>query len=311
MIQDHIFGVLSLSWDCCQEAVQPDYSKSFAEICELVLQHENASLHRDPGTSLFNPPTPWMARIDLLWALGFPEYAMSKEQFAGSDLFQIPGGILGRIIWIDESPQTDDLSINPPPPIDQEQLLTLLKAINNKIDSLDYLPDTFTRQLGKLRVGPGAATQFAVSKSRASLPFPRTQKKRKSLLPKFKFRKRKEKMKQQPSEIDNRISDLWNLWQQSMEKHIKKLRSQDLDLFFTEEGRIGYATRGCKIGDIVCTFMGPYNSAWIVVVDTHEHGVVGKGKLASMPTNKTSDAHWESCELHLDIETLLCFNDAG
>jgi hypothetical protein len=134
MIKDHRFGVLSLSWECCQEAVQPDYSKSFAEICELALQHEVA-WHHDRGT-------PHEARMDLLQALGFPRQSMSLKQHPASELFQIPWGIVGHIIWIYEPSQTDDLSINPLHHIDQKQLLSLLEAINNKIESLDYVSGT-------------------------------------------------------------------------------------------------------------------------------------------------------------------------
>ena len=39
-MRDKVFGVLSLSKQCCREAIPPDYTKTLTEICEDILVHQ-------------------------------------------------------------------------------------------------------------------------------------------------------------------------------------------------------------------------------------------------------------------------------
>ena len=102
---------------------------------------------------------------------------------------------------------------------------------------------------------------------------------------------------------------LRSILQETLSSVVNNFRSQKLGIFFTDIGRVGFSSRGCKMGDIL--YQGPDGFGRFAIVDTIEspHKIVGKGILLddSEPIAETLD-EFARLEMHLDMATLLYIN---
>jgi hypothetical protein len=120
---------------------------------------------------------------------------------------------------------------------------------------------------------------------------------------------------------------LWQDWQRLVAQRKACLASQNLSTFFMDMGRVGYATRGCTVGDIVCEFDtgsdqlkdGTRRGPVAIIDNTYSTcRVIGKGIVRYSQSAEYEEQerigrmkwlHKElDVEVHLDMATLLYLN---
>lgn len=323
-LRDKIFGLLSLSPACCKLAIRPNYSQSLVEVSEDVLDHHTQE-HSEKAYQVLNgifeglglnywkgnpPPQPPV----------LPAPVGSLRRAKGSEISTQGGKCRGQIVWIFEPPggykrcdrQKKPLNIPPMPNIDAKIRLLLLSLATSK---------KITSRLSSFKPVEGGRFYFNPESDFLSIrkPFlsyvtkpPKCccRMKEKDAKGSFSYKPPNETTLSLPgAEDEARIQRLWRAWQKILVKGADILEYQRLSVFFTDDGALGFGTRGCKVGDMLCEF-GP-GKLWPtkVAIFNHSgsrHQIIGKGILVrrkgwkdEMPTGNFD------LKMHLDLATLL------
>lgn len=101
-VRDKVFGVLSLTAKCCQDAVPPDYSKTVVEICEELLTHLHAEHQASNGShstqttvETFFRPNP--GAEDKLKEIPTPKLLLTESK--RPKLIKMDVTLAGQIVW--------------------------------------------------------------------------------------------------------------------------------------------------------------------------------------------------------------------
>jgi hypothetical protein len=323
-MRDKVFGVLSLSKHCCREAVPPDYTKTLTEICEDILAHQlaehpNAKLPSNPTHTLLQALQLSFQLIDELEG-PLPPMRLSLKETRREELVAKEVTLGGQILWLVYPPKVKPKSsstISSLPLIKDlglGDLISVLEpATNDEIWSINR-PDphlegghfyfradseypSISLRSKSCVIVPNGSTKLLIN------PFPAGKTKFSNITSKFST-----KNKQLQLHADN----LWEKWERIVAERAEFLSARQVGIFITDTGIVGYATRGCKTGDLICADFGDLPEAgWVAIIGAEgpRHRVVGKGAILGAPDSilkRESEAR--RVEAHLDIATLLYLN---
>jgi hypothetical protein len=321
-IRDKVFGVLSLSKYCCREAVPPDYTKTLTEICEDILAHQlaehaNAKLPSNPTHTLLQALQLSFQLIDEREG-PLPPMKLSLEETRREELVTKQVTLAGRILWLLYPPKAKPKS---PLPISSLPLIkdlglgdlisVLDSATNNEIRSINPLDPHLEGGHFYFREDSEYPSISPRSKSHVKVPNGST----KRLINPFSAGKTKFSSKNKQSKLH--AGNLWENWEIIVAERAKFLSARQIGIFITNTGIVGYATRGCKTGDLICADFGDHpEDGWVAIIGAEgpRHGIVGKGAVLGALDSileRESQASGKNVgwvEMHLDIATLLYLN---
>ena len=107
------------------------------------------------------------------------------------------------------------------------------------------------------------------------------------------------------TQLKSRVKTLWQDWTEIIGEGLGNLTYRKLGIFFTDQGTIGIATSGCKVGDLLCKF--DYRVA--IIDNSHSsHKIIGKGITFPQGHGHESWNNIQYISLHVDLATLLSLN---
>ncbi|KAE8450760.1 hypothetical protein EG329_005673 [Mollisiaceae sp. DMI_Dod_QoI] len=316
--RDKVFGLLNLCFRCCRDAIRPDYSKSLAHICESILEH-HITWHSNQRPDHKSPVHITRILLEGLGLrmtkiVGEPSSKRPEDTICLTEATNLKlhnvNGTFQQVMWVYHPLDTQPYASNMPfiPERLHSRLGTVLDAAKNgslkprfvfgeplEGEEIYFKPNSefqvvFRRSnahaildnggtmVTKLSVGSSKGTSLISTASSRPIDGSSTSRYQ-GTYSGASYRESRKGFKFPIHSTFMSRGFEQREWEEFVTSRARSLAAQRLCVFITDEGKVGYATSKCKVGDLVCQMQNGADKVAIVETSHFSNTFVGKGVL--------------------------------